>query len=43
MTANIGARSSEAAPQGTRFTVFFVFRVSVSGARFDGFVEMTGK
>jgi hypothetical protein len=43
MKANIGARTSKAAPLGSRATVFLTLRMSVSGARFDGFVEMTGK
>ena len=43
MKANGGARTSKAAPLGTRATVFLVLRMSVLGVQFDGFVEMTGK
>ncbi len=43
MKAKIGARTSKAAPRGGRATVFLVLRVSVSGARSEGFVGMTGK
>jgi hypothetical protein len=30
-------------PRGTRGTVFLMLRMCVSGSRFDGFVQMTGK
>ena len=43
MTANCGARTSKRAPLGASATVFLVLRMSVSGARFEGFLQMTGK
>jgi hypothetical protein len=43
MKANIGARTSKAAPLGSHVTMLLVLRMSVSGAGFEGFVQMTGK